>query len=271
MERIRIKNKRIAAVGLAALVAVIAAAIAVLALRESTPSAELRFIEAGVLGVSAATREAELAVRCGADLEGTIVTVKVAREVDVRTLEPGTVLGAVLATPKNELLKVTPGGTGCEGDEAAAAVDALLQPTGGAAAAATPTTTSARKASTVRAGDLAPSIRPSFMTRTWTFGGDTNIDDGVLELDVERIAKLPLRFAPEARILMDERVRLVLGGARVVDAVGRPVARHLLEDATVRVTGSVLPEESWTFDEDGDIRPAVRADRVLVVRVDLND
>jgi hypothetical protein len=37
------------------------------------------------------------------------------------------------------------------------------------------------------------------------------------------------------------------------------------------VTGSVLPDESWIFDKDGDAQPAVRADRTVVIRIDVND
>lgn len=276
IKMLKLRSKRSAAVALAGAAAVAGggALAATLATSDPAPAAELRFVEAGVIGVSPSTREAELVVRCGSDLEGKILTVKVARQVDAKTLTPGTTLGAVIATPKNELLKVTPSSAVCDSDDSRAA-DALLQP--GADAALDTQAASSSKVSAVPAADeQAPARQPSlsraFGSRSWSFHGETSYDDGVLELDVDRIPNLPLRFASEARTVMDEHVRLVLGASnRVVDPNGRSIARSALDDATVRVTGSLLPRASWTFDGDGEITPAIRAARVLVLRIDWDD
>ena len=76
---------------------------------------QLRALGLGVMSVTPATREARVIVQCG-DGQGELVTVKLPRRVNLAKLTPGATVGAVVLTPDNLVVKVTPAAPAtCEG------------------------------------------------------------------------------------------------------------------------------------------------------------
>ena len=113
---------------------------------------------------------------------------------------------------------------------------------------------------------------PGFYDRTWTFAGETSIDDGMLELGVDAIADLPSQYLGEGSTLVRRNAVLVIGPeTRIVDTRGRAFPRLALDEATVRVTGTLLQVSLWRNDGDGDLAPTVRVDRILVLHRDYDD
>ena len=108
---------------------------------------------------------------------------------------------------------------------------------------------------------------PSFYDRTWTFAGETSIDDGMLELGVDVMAALPSRFLGQGRMLADRDALLLTSpDTQIVDESGRPVSRFALDEAPVRVTGTLLRPSLWQHDGDGDVEPTIRVERIVVTR-----
>jgi hypothetical protein len=57
-------------------------------------------------------------------------------------------------------------------------------------------------------------------------------------------------------------------GVRIVDRSGRQIAPALADDAIARVQGRLLPRSAWRWSDDGDLRPVIHAQRIVVLRLD---
>ena len=70
-------------------------------------------------------------------------------------------------------------------------------------------------------------------------------------------------------MLVDRDVRLLVARAKVTNRAGRRV--RLLDDATARVTGAMLPRSAWRLDDDGEVIATFAASRVLVIATSPRD
>ena len=92
-------------------------------------------------------------------------------------------------------------------------------------------------------------------TRLQGFTGElSRKDTGAFEL------KVTLR---QNGVLVDRDVRLLIAHAKVTNRLGRPA--QLLDDATARVSGRMLPQSAWRLDDDGQLLPTIAATRVIVL------
>jgi hypothetical protein len=79
-------------------------------------------------------------------------------------------------------------------------------------------------------------------------------DSGAFEL------KVTLR---QNGLLVDRDVRLLIAHAKISNRLGRPSL--LLDDATARVTGTMLPRSAWRYDDDGQLIATFAANRVIIL------
>jgi hypothetical protein len=92
-------------------------------------------------------------------------------------------------------------------------------------------------------------------TRLQGFTGElSRKDTGAFEL------KVTLR---QNGLLVDRDVRLLIARAKVTNRLGHPA--QLLDDATARVTGRMLPRSAWRYDDDGRLIPTFAVNRVIVL------
>ena len=106
-------------------------------------------------------------------------------------------------------------------------------------------------------------------TGTWTFEGKTDLhDSGALELKIRSIAGAPRAFDMVRRLLVGRDVVLVNTQVAIVDISGRAVAPSQLNDAIVRVKGTLLSAGQWRYDLEGEATPAVRVSRITVLGLD---
>jgi hypothetical protein len=100
-----------------------------------------------------------------------------------------------------------------------------------------------------------------------TFEGKLSVDDGLFKLEVQRIiGKGSSQYSWQ---LFEHHAVLQLApGVGIVDGRGMQVAPALADDAIVRVQGRLLARSSWQWSDDGDLRPLIRAQRIVVLRLD---
>jgi hypothetical protein len=241
---------------------------------------QLRALGLGVMSVTPATREARVVVQCG-DGEGEMVTVKLPRRLDIAKLTPGVTVGAVVLTPDNLVVKLTPAaaatcdGTNLEGAAASATetmpVDTPQAPE--TQRAETPSTAStasvASHSSVTTAARVVHHTRPSASQRTWTFLGKAKRDDfGALSLDIDQV-NLPARFVTQRYLLTDHDARMVVSRVTPIrDLAGRRISTLLLDDATVRVQAAIAAPSAWRVDDEGRRVPTIVAKRIVVLELD---
>jgi hypothetical protein len=112
------------------------------------------------------------------------------------------------------------------------------------------------------------SARAELVARTgpWTFEGKADLhDSGALELKVRSTAGVPRAFDLVRRLLVGRDVLLVNTRVPIVDVNGRAVALSRLNDAILRVRGTLLPAGQWRYDLDGEATPTVRVSRIVVL------
>jgi hypothetical protein len=103
----------------------------------------------------------------------------------------------------------------------------------------------------------------------WTFEGKADLhDSSALELKVRSTAGVPRAFDLVRRLLVGRDVLLVNTRVPIVDVNGRTVAPNQLNDAILRVKGTLLPAGQWRYDLDGEATPAVRVSRIVVLGLD---
>jgi len=103
----------------------------------------------------------------------------------------------------------------------------------------------------------------------WTFEGKADLhDSGALELKVRSTAGVPRAFDLVRRLLVGRDVVLVNTRVPVVDVNGRAVALSRLNDAILRVKGTLLPAGQWRYDLDGEATPTVRVSRIVVLSLE---
>jgi hypothetical protein len=232
---------------------------------------QLRTFGLGVMSVTPATREARVIVQCG-DREGELVTVKLPRQADLTKLTPGALVGAVVLTPDNVVVRMTPAPATCAGDPlegTSASVTGTLPADTVDAAETLPAPISPSGASQSRS---AAAVRPATAartSRTWTFLGKAKRDDfGALSLDVDSV-NLPASYVTQRYLLTDHKARLVLGRTTAIsDLTGRRVSTLLLDDATVRVQATIAAPSAWRTDDEGRRVPTIIAKRIVVLELD---
>ncbi len=134
-----------------------------------------------------------------------------------------------------------------------------------------PSVTSAAKQPAAEKGPVAqPTMTGSFArSGAWTFEGEADLhDSGVLELKVRTTSGVPRAFEMVRRLLVGRDVLLVDTQSQAVDVNGRAVTRGRLNDAILRVKGTLLPPGQWRYDLDGEATPTVRVSRIIVVGLD---
>jgi hypothetical protein len=224
---------------------------------------ELRALGLGVMSVTPATREAQVVVQCG-ERQGELVTVKLPRQVDLATLTPGATVGAVVLTPDNLVVRMTPAPAECAGDtvESAAAPVTDTPP-------ADVADVSEELSAPSRVRHSATAARTSTANRTWTFLGKAKRDDfGLLSLDVDQV-NLPASYVTQRYLLTDHHARMVVGRATPIsDLTGRRISTLLLDDATVRVQASIAAPSAWRSDDEGRRVPTIIAKRIVVLELD---
>lgn len=100
----------------------------------------------------------------------------------------------------------------------------------------------------------------------WTFEGKADLhDSGALELKVRSTAGVPRAFDLVRRLLVGRDVLLVNTRVPIVDVNGRAVALSRLNDAILRVKGTLLPAGQWRYDLDGEATPTIRVSRIVVL------
>jgi hypothetical protein len=268
------------AIGLVAAAGLTAGASAYAVTSQQAPQKhQLRALGLGVMSVTPATRQARVIVQCG-DGEGALVTVKLAHRVNLVKLTPGATVGAVVLTPDNLVVKVTPAAPAtCEGTNlegaAASATDTLpVDPPEAPEAqlAETPAASTASVAShssTTIATRLVKHIRTTRSQRTWTFLGKAKRDDfGALSLDIDQV-NLPARFVTERYLLTDHDARMVVSRVTAIrDLAGRRISTLLLDDATVRVQAAIAAPSAWRVDDEGRRVPTIVAKQIVVLELD---
>jgi hypothetical protein len=239
---------------------------------------QLRALGLGVMSVTPATREARVIVQCG-DGQGELVTVKLPRRVDLAKLTPGATVGAVVLTPDNLVVKVTPAAPAtCEGTnlEGAAAsvtdtlpVDPAAPETQLAETPAASTASVASQSSATSATRLVKHTRTSQSQRTWTFLGKAKRDDfGALSLDIDQV-NLPARYVTQRYLLTDHDARMVVSRVTAIrDLAGRRISTLLLDDATVRVQAAIAAPSAWRVDDEGRRVPTIVAKQIVVLELD---
>ena len=211
--------------------------------------------------------------------KGELVTVKLPRQADLTKLTPGATVGAVVLTPDNLVVRMTPAPATCAGDPLegtsesltgtlpADTVDVAETPPAAASAASVPAPASqSRSAAAVRPATAARTSRPG---RTWTFLGKAKRDDfGALSLDVDSV-NLPASYVTQRYLLTDHHARMVLGRATAIsDLTGRRISTLLLDDATVRVQATIAAPSAWRSDDEGRRVPTIIAKRIVVLELD---
>jgi hypothetical protein len=240
---------------------------------------QLRALGLGVMSVMPATREARVIVQCG-DGEGELVTVKLPHRVDLAKLTPGATVGAVVLTPDNVVVKLTPAAPAtCEGTNlegaAASVTDTMPVDTPQAPetqlvqAPAASTESGASHSSATTTTRLVRHTRTSRSQRTWTFLGKAKRDDfGALSLDIDQV-DLPATYVTQRYLLIDHDARMVVGrGAGISDLAGRRISTLLLDDATVRVQAAIAAPSAWRVDDEGRRVPTIVAKRIVVLELD---
>ena len=99
--------------------------------------------------------------------------------------------------------------------------------------------------------------------------GKASVDDnGLLKLDVSQV----VAGRGAQALLVGRDARLLTGPAtRLLDLQGKPVARALLDHATVRVLGRLLPLSAWSVNDEGERLPTIRAARIVVLQLEPQD
>jgi hypothetical protein len=230
---------------------------------------ELRTLGLGVMSVTPAAHEARVVVQCG-DRQGDLVTVKLPRQVNLSTFTPGATVGAVVLTPDNIVVRMTPVSATCAQDlegAAASVTDTLPANVVDVSETVSPSTPGTPVASSVRHPAAVAPTSPA--RHTWTFLGKAKRDDfGALSVDVDQV-NLPLRYATQRYLLMDHHARMLVGRATVIgDLTGRRISTLLLDDATVRVQASIAAPSAWRTDDDGRRVPTIIAKRIVVLELD---
>jgi hypothetical protein len=208
------------AIGIVAAAGLTAGAAYAYTSQQAPQKHQLRTLGLGVMSVTPATHEARVIVQCG-EGEGELVTVKLARQ-DLAKLTPGATVGAVVLTPDNLVVSMTPAPTACAGaplEGGAASVTETLPADAANLAEALPSRTPS--ASTASGALLSRSSVAARPTRTWTFLGKAKRDDfGVLSLDVDSV-NLPASYVTQRYLLTDHHARMVLGrGTAIGDLTG---------------------------------------------------
>ena len=268
------------AIGLVAAAGLTAGASAYAVTSQQTPQKhQLRALGLGVMSVTPASREASVIVQCG-EGEGELVTVKLARRVNLAKLTPGATVGAVVLTPDNLVVKMTPAAPAtCDGTtlEGAAASVTDTMPVDPSEApetqlAQTPAASAASVAShstATTATRLVKHTRTSQSQRTWTFLGKAKRDDfGALSLDIDQV-NLPARYVTQRYLLIDHDARMVVSRVTAIrDLAGRRISTLLLDDATVRVQAAIAAPSAWRVDDEGRRVPTIVAKRIVVLELD---
>jgi hypothetical protein len=265
-------NKQIA-IGIVAAAGLTAGAAYGFAAQQQPQPHQLRTLRLGVMSVTPATHEARVVVQCGAG-QGELVTVKLARA-DLATLSPGATVGAVVLTPDNLVVKLTPAPVTCAGDRlegaAASATETLPADAANQSEALPARTPSASTTSAASRSRSTAAARPvtSRSQRTWTFLGKAKRDDfGALSLDVDQV-NLPASYVTQRYLLTDHHARMVVGRATAIsDITGRRVSTMLLDDATVRVQATIAAPSAWRTDDEGQRVPTIVAKRIVVLELD---
>lgn len=137
-----------------------------------------------------------------------------------------------------------------------------------------PSVTSAARPPATEGGPVAPTANGGGFSRSgpWTFEGKADLHDSrALELKVRSTAGVPRAFDLVRRLLVGRDVLLVNTRAPIVDANGRAVALNRLNDAILRVKGTLLPAGQWRYDLDGEATPTVRVSRIVVLSLEPRD
>jgi hypothetical protein len=273
------------AIGLVAAAGLTAGASAYAVTSQQAPQKhQLRALGLGVMSVTPATREARVIVQCGdGEGEGKLVTVKLAHRVNLAKLTPGATVGAVVLTPDNLVVKMTPAAPAtCEGTtlEGAAtsvtdttAVDPSEAPEAQLAEtpAASPASVASQPTATIATTTtrLVKHTRTSRSQRTWTFFGKAKRDDfGALSLDIDQV-NLPARYVTQRYLLTDHDARMVVSRVTAIrDLAGRRISTLLLDDATVRVQAAIAAPSAWRVDDEGRRVPTIVAKRIVVLELD---
>jgi hypothetical protein len=99
-----------------------------------------------------------------------------------------------------------------------------------------------------------------------TFDGKLSLDDGLVKLKVLRI--VGAGSSRRSWQLFEHRALLDVGPrVRIVDGRGLQIAPALADDAIARVHGRLLPASAWRWSDD-ELRPVIRAQRIVVLRLD---
>ena len=99
-----------------------------------------------------------------------------------------------------------------------------------------------------------------------SFEGKLSLDDGLFKLKVMRI--VGAGSSQYSWQLYEHRAALdVRPNVRIVDGRGRQISLAFIDDAIVRVYGRLLPTTAWRWTDDG-LRPVIRAQRIVVLRLD---
>jgi hypothetical protein len=133
--------------------------------------------------------------------------------------------------------------------------------------------TSAARPPVTEGGRVAPTAKDRGFARSgpWTFEGKADLHDSrALELKVRSTAGVPRAFDLVRRLLVGRDVLLVNTRAPIVDVNGRAVALSRLNDAILRVKGTLLPAGQWRYDLDGEATPTVRVSRIIVLSLDVD-
>jgi hypothetical protein len=134
-----------------------------------------------------------------------------------------------------------------------------------------PSVSSAAKQPAAEKGPVtSTTIRGSVASSgAWTFEGEADLhDSGALELKVRSTSGVPRAFEMVRRLLVGRDVLLVDTRAQAVDTSGRALTRSRLDDAVLRIKGTVLPPGQWRYDLDGEATPTVRVSRIIVLGLD---
>jgi len=134
-----------------------------------------------------------------------------------------------------------------------------------------PSVTSAAKQPATERGPVAPTTKDGGFARpgAWTFEGEADLhDSGALELKVRTTSGVPRAHELVRRLLVGRDVVLETTGVPTVDRNGRTVALSRLDDAILRVKGTLLSPGQWRYDLDGEATPMVRASRIIVLGLD---
>jgi hypothetical protein len=134
-----------------------------------------------------------------------------------------------------------------------------------------PSLTSAARTPVTEGGLVASTANDGRFSRSgpWTFEGKADLhDSGTLELKIRSTAGMPRSLDLVRRLLVGRDVLLVNSHVPTVDVNGRAVALSRLNDAILRVKGTLLPAGQWRYDLDGEATPTVRVSRIVVLGLD---